>query len=118
MDTIYYTLSTRRVKVCGGPDMVRFVPVAGVQPAREGKGRGEILDLDLCKKRLETKNAWKDFARMTADAPDLPGEEEAEEAPIISHTHREKGASLLELGATAAVLLAGLSAAAAFLSVL
>lgn len=118
MDTIYYTLNTRRVKVCGGPDLVRFVPVAGTQPVREGKGRGEILDLDLCRKRLETKNAWKELHRAVDDVPELAGEEEEEAVMAPSAGYREKGASWLELGASAAVILAGLAAAAAFLSVL
>lgn len=118
MDTIYYTLNTRRVKVCGGPDLVRFMPVAGTQPAREGKVRGEILDLDLCRKRLETKNAWKELHRAVDSVPEPAGEEEEGPLMVPSAVRREKGASLLELGASAAVILAGLSAAAAFLSVL
>lgn len=116
MDTIYYTLSTRRVKVCGGADLVRVVPLARPEGAPQKKA-GEIVDLALGKKRLETKNAWRELAQTAADAPDLP-EEELEEAPVLPRTRRERGASLLELGATAAVLLAGLSSAAAFLSLL
>lgn len=116
MDTIYYSLSTRRVKVCGGADLVRFVPVARPQGAPEKKA-GEIVDLALGKKRLETKRAWRELAQTAADAPDLP-EEETEEAPALPRARRKRGASLLELGATAAVLLAGLSATAAFLATL
>lgn len=118
MDTIYYTLNTRRVKVCGGPDIVRFVPMAGSRPAREGKGAGEILDLALCKRRLETKNAWKELYRAVDNVPE-PTEEAEEPAPAeAAPSRREKEAAWLELGASAAVILAGLSAAAAFLSVL
>lgn len=117
MDTIYYTLSTRRVKVCGGADLVRVVPMARPQGTPEKKA-GEIVDLALGKKRLETKNAWKEFVQMTADAPGLSEEEEAGEAPALPRACRERSASWLELGATAAVLLAGLSAAAAFLATL
>ncbi len=118
MDTIYYTLNTRRVKVCGGPDLVRFLPATGSQDPREGKGKGEILDLELCRKRLETKKAWRELHQAVDDAPASVEEEEEGMPTPPSAVRRERGASWLELGASAAVILAGLSAAAAFLSVL
>ncbi len=113
MDTVYYTLNTRRVKVSGGPDLVRLIPAA---PAAARPHGGEILDLELCRKRLETKNAWKELARTAREAAEeWDGEETLPAAPV---SRQERAGAWLELGATAAVLLTAISAAAAFLSVL
>ena len=51
MDTIYYTLNTRRVKVSGGADLLTFVPAPAPAPAE----RGQVLDFARCRQRLETR---------------------------------------------------------------
>ena len=54
MDTVYYTFNTRRVKVSGGPDLVRLVPASS--GARKTDHAGEIVDLEQFRKhKIEEK---------------------------------------------------------------
>jgi len=83
MDTIYYTANFRTVKVAGGEDQVRvyLVPEArstqgqgsprraessrptegqgGPRATRPTKGKGEVVNLEMARARVERKNAWK-----------------------------------------------------------
>lgn len=117
MDTVYYTLKTRKVKVSGGADLLSFVSAA--VPAPAAPGGGEVLDFARCRQRLETKAAWKDLARAAEEAPACPedGEDGAAAASPRSRRHGlERAAGWMELCASAAVLLVSLCAALAFLS--
>lgn len=58
MDTTYYSFETKKIKVSGGADMLAVVPAA--VPASPA---GEVLDFALCRRRLETKAAWKGLAQ-------------------------------------------------------
>lgn len=141
MTTTYYTLLTCKVKVSGGHDLLKVVPVARPEatpvsadgkilaPAAFGgklpqaevgtETKAEILDFALCRKHMETKNAW-DALRDAAREEDVqetrwaPVENEEESAPLP--TPKEKAMTLLELCASAAVILTAISAAIAFLS--
>lgn len=110
MDTIYYHLNARRVKVSGGADLVTFVPTAAPAPASK---QGEILDFARCRQRLETKAAWKDLARAVQEE----SQEEPQEAPApqAPYSRRERAAGWLELCASAAVIAVSLAAVFAFL---
>ena len=80
MNTIYYHVNARKVKVSGGADLVTFVPAAAPAPAG---GKGEVLDFARCRQRLETKAAWKELARAAAE-PSRPEEpEEALWEPVV-----------------------------------
>ncbi len=111
MDTVYYNLKARRIKVSGGEELVTFVPAPAPKPA------GEVLDFARCRQKLERKTAWK---RLTEAA----GEEETEArwVPAAADVEREpaprpeRGMERLELAATLAVTLVSLSAALAFFS--
>lgn len=100
MDTTYYRLNARRVKVSGGTDLVTFVPAPAAAPA------GEVLDFERCRRKLETKAALE---RLEADP--------AEEAPRAPERRprRERWAGILELCASAAVIAVSLAAVWAFL---
>lgn len=117
MDTVYYTFNTRRVKVSGGPDLVRLIPTSSV--ARKTDHAGEIVDLEQFRRRMDTKKAWKELSLTATRLSDLSEEEEEEEAETeAAPAAPRSGGNVplwLELGSTAAVLLAGLAAAAAFL---
>ena len=95
MDTIYYHLNARKVKVSGGADLVTFVPVSAPVPA---EGRGEVLDFARCRQRLETKSAWKELV-----------------SPAQAPSRRERLSGWLELWASAAVIAVSLAAILAFL---
>lgn len=113
MDTIYYHLNARKVKVSGGADLVTFLPVS--LPAEDAP-RGEVLDFTRCRQRLETKDAWRDLTRAAEEAS---WEEEPPAAPPVpqgSLSRREKVAGWLELCASAAVIAVSLAAVIAFLS--
>ena len=116
MDTVYYTFNTRRVKVSGGPDLVRLVPVSS--GARKSGCAGEIVDLEQFRRHMDTKKAWKELSLTATRLPDLCEEEEEEEAAPAAPRSGGNVPLWLELGATAAVLLAGLAAAAAFLALI
>lgn len=111
MDTIYYHLNARKVKVSGGADLVTFVPSAVPAPA---KGAGEVLDFARCRRRLETRQAWKALAQ-TAREEHQEAPAPREEAP---RPRRERAANMLELAASAAVIAVSLAAVAAFLRLL
>ena len=85
MDTTYYTFQTRKIKASGGADLVTFVPTAQPAPqADELAHAGEVLNFDLCRRRLETRSAWKDLtaaARSVGVAEDPREEGEAETSP-------------------------------------
>lgn len=72
MDTTYYNFETRKIKVSGGPDLLTIVPAAVTAPA------GEVLDFDRCRRKLETKAAWKGLAKAVAEAK-TPAVEDAED---------------------------------------
>lgn len=115
METTYYHLNARRVKVSGGADLVTFVPSVSPVPAGE---KGEVLDFARCCRRLETKAAWKELARAAEEAPRTgEGEEtlwEPAEAPAPL-SRRERTAGWMELCASAAVIAVSLAAVLAFL---
>lgn len=111
MDTVYYSLKTRRVKVAGGEELVTFVPVAAAKPA------GEVLDFDRCRQKLERKNAWKELERTAYTSHrSVPVREEAcrtaAEKPLSKE--RPMKGQWLELIASLSVTLVSLSAALAF----
>lgn len=60
MDTVYYNLQAKKIKVSGGADMLAVVPAPVPAPASPA---GEVLDFALCRRRLETKAAWKGLAQ-------------------------------------------------------
>lgn len=115
MDTVYYNLKARRIKVSGGEELVTFIPAPISKPA------GEVLDFARCRQKLERKAAWKSLTEAAR-------EEEAESrwahgrdtASIPVQSAREirhsRGVERLELVATLAVALVSLSAALAFFS--
>lgn len=115
MDTIYYHLNARKVKVSGGADLVTFVPVAAPAPAG---GKGEVLDFARCRQRLETKEAFRDLTRAVEAVPyGESRESEAVEAPAAPAplSRRERAAGWLELCASAAVIAVSVAAVLAFL---
>lgn len=101
MDTTYYSFETRKIKVSGGADLLTVVPAAA--PASPA---GEVLDFDRCRRKLETKAAWKGLARAVAEvkAPAVadsgdeayeaivPAEERPAPARRVSAPHRAKAA--------------------------
>ena len=99
MDTVYCHLETRRVKVSGGADLLTVAPRAAAPVPREGR----VLDFESCRRRLEERRAAEE------------GEEAPEEAPEVGRAPRWSPSLLLELCASAAVLLTALSASLAFL---
>ncbi len=109
MDTIYYTLNTRRVKVSGGADLLTFVPAPAPAPAE----RGQVLDFARCRQRLETREAWKELSR-TAEAVSF-SDEAPEEVPAAAAVRRERRESRLDLVVSVALPLTAAAAAAAFL---
>ena len=56
METIYYHLNTRRVKISGGPDLITFSR-CHTEPVP--KGGGQLLDFERSKLRLERKTLLK-----------------------------------------------------------
>lgn len=108
MDTVYYCLNARKVKVSGGPDLVKFVPAPVSAPA------GEVLDFQRCRRKLETRAALEQMERMTVSSQpeeDIPSLQLRSGRP-------SRVSGLLELAASAAVILVSLAAAAAFLSLI
>lgn len=119
MDTTYYTFQTRKIKVSSGPDLVTFVP--SLQPAPQAEAQaapqaeaqavpqaeaearakaqaeaktpaGKILDLDLCRRHLETRAAWKELAAAAQTAWEDSGWEERDQAaPPAAPDLRRKG---------------------------
>lgn len=117
MDTIYYNVSTRRVKVSGGPDLLTFVPTVVPAPAPQNRAAGgEVLDFARCRQRLETREAWKELSR-TAEAVSF-SDEAPEEVPAAAAVRRERRESRLDLVVSVALLLTAAAAAVAFLQLL
>lgn len=108
METVYYHLNARRVKVSGGADLVSFVPVAA--PAAGGE-RGEVLDFAQCRQRLETKAAWRELTLAAQEAPQETEPAELSAAP----SRRERASAWLELCASAVTIAVGVAAVVAFL---
>lgn len=109
MDTIYYHLNARKVKVSGGADLVTFVPVSAPAP---GSGKGEVLDFARCRQRLETQSAWRD---LVSAAQEEQPEAEEDLTPAQAPSRRERLSGWLELWASAAVIAVSLAAIVAFL---
>lgn len=109
MDTIYYNLSAKRVKVSGGADLLTFITTPAAAPDAP---TGEVLDFARCRQRLETKNAWKDLVEAAEDAPEEPVEEPAAPAP---RTERRQAPVWLDVAASLAVIATALAATLAFL---
>lgn len=116
MDTIYYNLQAKKIKVSGGADLVTFVPTAVPAPVRGG---GEVLDFSRCRQRLETKAAWRELAQTAREIPQGadPVQESVEEASPVSPvpSRRERAAGWLELCASASIIAMCLAAVGAFL---
>lgn len=109
METTYYNLNARKVKVSGGADMTTFVPVAVPAPAPRRTG-GEVLDFDRYRQRLETKAAWQELAKAQPEAPRAQSRQR-------SHPSRaQRAQNTLEVLATLAVLVVSLAAAVAFIA--
>lgn len=113
MDTVYYNLKARRIKVSGGEELVTFVPA----PAPALQSAGEVLDFARCRRKLERKAAWQNLTQA--------GQEDEEEAVTpagvaapqsVKEARRSRGMERLELAATLAVVLVSLAAALAFFS--
>lgn len=111
MDTLYYNVNAKRVKVSGGPDLVRLVPepvAAPVALPREER----VLDFDRCRRELETKAAWQRLERTAHETEDSAGEEAAQYAPL---PRREQASQWLEVAASAAIIVMCAAAVLAFL---
>lgn len=109
MDTIYYHLNARKVKVSGGADLVTFVPVSAPAP---GSGKGEMLDFARCRQRLETQSAWRG---LVSAAQEEQPEAEEDLTPARDPSRRDRLSGWLELCASAAVIAVSLAAIVAFL---
>ncbi len=65
MDTTYYTVQFRRVKVAGGEDRVYLIPEVRSEEKAQGPARcpaptkGNVISLEMGKARMERKQAWK-----------------------------------------------------------
>ena len=111
MDTVYYNLNARRVKVSGGEELVTFVPAPAPRPA------GEVLDFARCRQKLERKAAWQNLTRAALEGPEPRGAAAPNAAAARpAASRRSRAADQLELAATLAVALVSLAAALAFFS--
>lgn len=110
MDTVYYYLNAKKVKVSGGADLLTFVPTAVPAPAG---GTGEVLDFARGRQRLETKAAWKALSQAALETPEEINEE-PRCAPALP-SPKERAAGWLELCASAAVIAVSVAAIIAFL---
>ena len=140
MTTAYYTFQTRKVKVSGGADLLTLVPVVkakapavsadgkvlapaafgGKLPREAHASRGEVLDFDLCRKHMETKNAWNSLRQAAGEQEEdfldtrwAPAEDVGEQEAFVPQS---KARDILELSASAAVILPALRGAAVFLA--
>ena len=112
MDTIYYNLSAKRVKVSGGADLLTFVTAPAAAPAPGAVG--EVLDFARCRQRLETKAAWRELTLAAQEAPQEPEPAELSAAPATP-SRRERASAWLELCASAVTIAVGVAAGIAFL---
>lgn len=104
MDTTYYSLSARHLKVSGGADLLS-VSCAPVAAAADRPG--QILDFETCRHRLG--------AQAQAEEPEEPAERPAVK-PRSGRAERRAGLSwALEVCATVCVILASISAVVMFL---
>ena len=111
MDTVYYNVNAKRVKVSGGPDLVRLEPVPVSAPSplpREMR----VLDFDRCRRELETKAAWRRLEQAAQEGAET-GEEERERPAPRPRTQR--ASQWLELAASAAIIVMCAAAVRAFL---
>ena len=117
METVYYNLQAKRMKVSGGADLVTFLPASAPAP---GHGGGEVLDFARCRRRLETKAAWKELRQAALSPAEEAPVEAPEEAPAPRphSSRRERAAGWLEIAASAAVIAVSLAAVLAFLRLL
>ena len=110
MDTIYYNVNARRVKVSGGPDLVRLEPVP-VAASADLPRQARVLDFDRCRRELETRAAWQRLEQTAREC-----EEHGEERGLYTPLPRTQRASQwLEIAASAAIIV---MCAAAVLAVL
>lgn len=108
MDTIYYHLNVRKVKVSGGADLLTLLPTPAPGPAPAG----EVLDFERCRRRLETRRAWTGLVETAQQPLDS---ETAEPCPVPERGQsRERAAAWLEMAASGAVILVSLAAAISF----
>lgn len=112
METVYYRLQAKRVKVSGGADLVTFLPASAPAPEQ---GKGEVLDFARCRQRLETKAAWKELRQAALPPEEAPAAEEISQASFPRPSRRERAAGWLEIAASAAVIAVSLAAVFAFL---
>ena len=72
METTYYTFQTRNIKASGGAELVTFIPSLQPEPKTDDATHtGEVLNFDLCRRRLETRAAWKDLTAAAQSAPEV-----------------------------------------------
>ena len=92
MDTTYYTFQTRKIKASGGAELVSFVPSLQPDPqARETAApAGEVLNFDLCRRRLETRTAWKDLTAAAQSVGEIQDVEEESQAAPRRPAHARK----------------------------
>ena len=96
MDTTYYTFQTRKIKASGGAELVSFVP--SLQPDPQAKiavtpsaaPTGEVLNFDLCRRRLETRAAWKDLTAAAQSVGEIQDAEEESPAAPRRPAHARK----------------------------
>lgn len=89
MDTTYYSFETRKIKVSGGADLLTIVSAAVAAPASPA---GEVLDFDRCRRKLETKAAWKGLAQAVAEVKTPAAVEGGDEAYEAAATVEERPA--------------------------
>lgn len=125
MDTTYYSFETRKVKVSGGTDLLTIVPTAVPAPASPA---GEVLDFERCRRKLETKAAWKGLAQAVAEvkapavedsgevAYETVAERPAPARRVLKKRRVERAGGWLELLSSVAVILTCVCAGWAFLA--
>ena len=91
MDTTYYTFQTRKIKASGGAELVTFIPSLQPAPqADESAHAGEVLNFDLCRRRLETRAAWKDLTAAAQAAVEVEAVPQEDEPIPYRPVHRKK----------------------------
>lgn len=88
MDTTYYTFQPTKIKASGGAELVTFIPSLQPEPKTDDATHtGEVLNFDLCRRRLETRAAWKDLAAMARNAGEVEPPQETK-APVEALSRR------------------------------